>query len=67
MHRAWKARVPSRKMADSSEEENEVFVFYRDRDDWKDVIPVEQDDGPHPVVKIAYTEKCKFSYVFFDE
>lgn len=54
-------------MADSSEEENEVFVFYRDRDDWKDVIPVEQDDGPHPVVKIAYTEKCKFSYVFFDE
>lgn len=44
--------------ADSSDEDQENWVFYRDRDEWRDVVPVEQDDGPFPVVAIAYTEKC---------
>lgn len=26
---------------------------------WSDVIPIPQDDGPDPVVKIAYTNECK--------
>lgn len=48
----------SKMAADSSEEDQENWVFYRDREEWRDVVPVEQDDGPFPVVAIAYTEKC---------
>jgi hypothetical protein len=35
--------------------------LYAERDDWKDVVPVPQDDGPHPVVRIAYAKECELS------
>jgi hypothetical protein len=29
--------------------------------DWSDITPIQQDDGPDPVVMIVYPQECEFS------
>lgn len=40
------------------------YTKFADRQEWADVTPVPQDDGPNPVVPIAYTDQCKIKFDF---
>lgn len=48
-------------MSDLSDDDVEdgAWILYKNKYEWKDVEPVAQDDGPHVIVAIAYSEKCK--------
>jgi len=53
-------------MSSSSEESSdEDYVFFKDNPDFSDVIPIPQDDGPRPVVQIAYSDAFKDAYDYF--
>eukprot|EP00795_Rhopilema_esculentum_P011886 gene11886-2439_t len=49
----------------SSDSEGEDWIPYGEREEWKDVEPIKQDDGPHPVVSIAYSDKFRDVYDYF--
>ena len=48
-------------MSESSIEELEgsVWIPYSERKEWSDVTPLQQNEGPEPVARIAYSDKCK--------
>ncbi|XP_005175884.1 protein farnesyltransferase/geranylgeranyltransferase type-1 subunit alpha [Musca domestica] len=53
-------------MSDSSDDEwSESFVPYSQRNEWKDITPLPQDDGLHPVVAIAYSAKFREIFDYF--
>ncbi|XP_061389520.1 protein farnesyltransferase/geranylgeranyltransferase type-1 subunit alpha-like [Musca vetustissima] len=53
-------------MSDSSDEEwSESFIPYSQRNEWKDVTPLPQDDGENPVVAIAYSAKFREIFDYF--
>ncbi|KAA0184830.1 hypothetical protein HAZT_HAZT005528 [Hyalella azteca] len=45
--------------------QDEVWMRYKDRKEWSDVVPIKQNDGPTPVVKIAYSADFEDVYDYF--
>ena len=41
--------------------EQDEIPFYQ-KPEWADVVPIPQDDGPNPLVPIAYTSECMFFF-----
>eukprot|EP01119_Soliformovum_irregulare_P001480 TRINITY_DN11183_c0_g1_i1.p1 TRINITY_DN11183_c0_g1~~TRINITY_DN11183_c0_g1_i1.p1 ORF type:complete len:316 (+),score=92.87 TRINITY_DN11183_c0_g1_i1:11-958(+) len=52
-------------MSDSEDESDIQYVPFNQREEWKDVVPIPQDDGPHPVCVIAYTDQFSDTLNYF--
>jgi len=52
-------------MSSSDSSEEEEYLFFSERLNFADVEPVPQNDGPHPVIQIAYTDRFKDAYDYF--
>ncbi|UYV74441.1 FNTA [Cordylochernes scorpioides] len=48
-------------MSDYSSEEDSAseWVMYKDKPEWADIKPIPQDEGPNPIICIAYSDKYK--------
>ena len=41
------------------------FIPFNERPEWADIKPIPQDDGPNPVVPIAYAPECMVIFYIF--
>lgn len=51
--------------SDSEASENDSFILYSQRPEWKDLKPVTQDDGINAVCVIDYTTKFRDTFNYF--
>jgi hypothetical protein len=58
---AIKRKDHNMKKEENEEEEGEEYstILKVEDYDWSDITPIKQDDGPDPVVMIAYQEECE--------
>ena len=51
--------------SDNESDDHCQQLEYSRRPEWSDVTPIEQDEGPNPVVRIAYTDRFRetFDYI----
>ena len=38
-----------------------AYIPLSERDQWRDVTPIPQDDGPNPLVPIMYSQECELN------
>jgi len=48
-----------------SDEEQPSYIPFKERTEWKDVIPIKADEGPEPVCAIAYTPQFSETMDYF--
>lgn len=42
----------------SIEQSGDDYIPFSQRAEWQDISPIPQDDGPMPIVRIAYSKQC---------
>jgi len=52
-------------MSDSEDEESVVYVPFGQREEWKDIKPLQVDEGPQPICSIAYTPQFSETMDYF--
>eukprot|EP01100_Stratorugosa_tubuloviscum_P004719 TRINITY_DN2193_c0_g4_i1.p1 TRINITY_DN2193_c0_g4~~TRINITY_DN2193_c0_g4_i1.p1 ORF type:complete len:315 (-),score=112.61 TRINITY_DN2193_c0_g4_i1:73-1017(-) len=43
----------------------EEYISFKDREEWKDITPISQDDGPQPICPINYSTKFSETMGYF--
>jgi len=53
-------------MSSSESSDDEEYVLYKDRPEWRDIIPSDPEDAfPHQVVRICYSTEFKDAFDYF--